>query len=230
MQTQTNFAVTCRSGQTYETNAAKDARLPFVPLGTSVKLAGVAQRDEAEVRIGLCVAEFVTICEQLFAKANESGPRLTQAPEQPSTIQKDTEIEIETFADSVIADFIGWADINDVRVRERAALASAGYVTPTELEVLAARYKKYLATLFHANGGADIIIDQTPMPERAMRKFSDYEMTHQIFDAAKPHMVEHVVNYMILRHRGVNPERLISAMARAGLELIAQGFLKSNRD
>ena len=121
---------------------------------------------------------------------------------------------------------INWADINEKRLRDREVLAREGAVTADDLEALAVRNRAHLAAVFRANGAQSIVINRETLPDRDMLLYCEYDMNSQMFDASEKALVELMTTYLSLRSEGVTQERLLSAMAVASQELIAQGLVK----
>ena len=223
MQTQATITIACKSGQVYQAVAPEEFHLPFLCLGTGMKVPDLDKLDEQEVRLGLSVAEFVLIGEKLLFDSSNSEPQAGSAPVWISPRQEE---EVEEFALTAVFSLINWSDINDKRLRDREVLAREGVVTADDLEALAVRNRAHLAAVYRANSAQSIVINRETLPDREMLLYCEYDMNSQMFDASEKALVELMTTYLSFRFEGVTQERLLSAMAVASQELIAQGVVK----
>lgn len=224
MQTQATITIACRSGQVYETIVGNEIPLPFQALGTYMRVDGVEQRDVREVRLGVCVARFAMMSEDLYQQAVKSTPPEVRARYLGVPVDDD---EVDEFAQLAVTDFVHWGGLNEMLRSDRAELKRQGVVTQRQLNSLKKRLNTHTAPFFRASESEGVPVTSDTMPDPAMRRLCDYEGSLQMFDATQPVFTEHLMTYLELRHRGVTQQILLSALTAASEDAIRSGLVTS---
>jgi hypothetical protein len=214
------ITITCRSGTVYQSTVDDEISLPHQALGSRLKLAGVDRRDELEVRFAVSISRFVLLSEGLVGQIDDSMPKAEQLP---PLYGYHLDNAIEYFAEELVSDLAGWPSLEVVWRREQRELADMGFESESDLDALRQRLRARCKAEMWATGCDYVIVTNRTIPNTAMRKLFDYDCSTELFEAIKHKMVEHMVTYLELRHRGVSHARLTAAFAAAVQDLIESG-------